>query len=690
MGKVTHYQSSFNAGEFSDLLAGHTDSPRRASAVNSSENLVMLEQGPATRRPGTTYVKGVKFDDKSTCIYPFQYSRDQAYVLEVGHKYIRIYKQGRPLVDSSGSVYEVVSPYEASDLFDNAGVKRIRVLQSADILYMFHGDYMVRKLIRLSESNWSLETLVTLDGAYYNLNRDSDNKLTVEGTTGVIKLTFASTKTINSERGFSTKDVGRSLRVKDAGAKWRWGVIKEVLSTTVIKLDLKSKEIDVTKDIILWRLGLWSEETGYPTSGVFHNDRLCVGGVREESYVLAISKTSEHDNFEPTSEEGVVADDNGAVIVINSDKVNAIEWLKSTAKGLVVGTRGGIWIVSASRSNDALTPSNMNVVFSCDVGTSQVQCIGAYSRLLYIQNSLKRVIQYEYSYEIDGFKPTNLTLASEHITGGGVIGMVYQQEPHTVIWGWRKDGSVLGLTYDPDQKVYAWHKHIIGGFSDEGKTLHAVVEDMVVIPSANGSYDEVWLVVRRFINGDVVRYIETLGRYSNEIDLQSDMVFIDSCISYDGQPTDTLPEPSHLKGEVVQLLVDGGSHPPITVNGEIKLDGKFSKIHIGLQYEWSMETLSPELQLEDGTSQGRTKRISHIVVGLYKSLGLKYGTTAKKSSQLLVPLGIPMGKAPYLITGSTDSLLWSGGYSKEPVVHLGGESAFPITIMSLVQIIEVS
>jgi hypothetical protein len=61
MGKVTHYQSSFNAGEFSDLLAGHTDSPRRASAVNSSENLVMLEQGPATRRPGTTYVKGVKF-----------------------------------------------------------------------------------------------------------------------------------------------------------------------------------------------------------------------------------------------------------------------------------------------------------------------------------------------------------------------------------------------------------------------------------------------------------------------------------------------------------------------------------------------------------------------------------------------------------------------------------------------------
>ena len=49
--------------------------------------------------------------------------------------------------------------------------------------------------------------------------------------------------------------------------------------------------------------------------------------------------------------------------------------------------------------------------------------------------------------------------------------MTYQQEPHSIVWAARDDGVLAGLTYNRLENVVAWHRHILGGKSDTGKTI---------------------------------------------------------------------------------------------------------------------------------------------------------------------------------------------------------------------------
>ena len=56
-----------------------------------------------------------------------------------------------------------------------------------------------------------------------------------------------------------------------------------------------------------------------------------------------------------------------------------------------------------------------------------------------------------------------MTILAEHITEGGLTQLAYQQEPNQIIWGVRNDGELVGLTYQREQQVTAWHRHIFGG-----------------------------------------------------------------------------------------------------------------------------------------------------------------------------------------------------------------------------------
>lgn len=61
-----------------------------------------------------------------------------------------------------------------------------------------------------------------------------------------------------------------------------------------------------------------------------------------------------------------------------------------------------------------------------------------------------------------------------------------------------EEGKLLGLTYDAEQNITGWHEHATGG----------AVESIKVIPDIDGGRDELWMVVRRTINGATVRYLE--------------------------------------------------------------------------------------------------------------------------------------------------------------------------------------
>ena len=83
--------------------------------------------------------------------------------------------------------------------------------------------------------------------------------------------------------------------------------------------------------------------------------------------------------------------------------------------------------------------------------------------------------------------------------------MAWQEEPDGVLWVVADDGSLVAATVLKEQDVIAFHRHVLGGRYDRE---YPVVEDVAAIPSPDGKCDDVWLVVRRTVNGATVRHIE--------------------------------------------------------------------------------------------------------------------------------------------------------------------------------------
>jgi len=83
MARVSNIVTNFQAGEFSPRLEGRIDLQKYTSGTQKLENMVIFPQGGVTRRPGTKYA-GASKDGGKVRLIDFQFSDEQAYVLEFG------------------------------------------------------------------------------------------------------------------------------------------------------------------------------------------------------------------------------------------------------------------------------------------------------------------------------------------------------------------------------------------------------------------------------------------------------------------------------------------------------------------------------------------------------------------------------------------------------------------------------
>jgi hypothetical protein len=91
MAKSSPAISNFNGGEVGPLLSGRVDFEKYSSSCYKMERFIPTVQGPAKRGTGTRFVLPIKYQDKRSYLKRFEFSFDQAYVLEFGDQYVRFY-----------------------------------------------------------------------------------------------------------------------------------------------------------------------------------------------------------------------------------------------------------------------------------------------------------------------------------------------------------------------------------------------------------------------------------------------------------------------------------------------------------------------------------------------------------------------------------------------------------------------
>ena len=669
MAKVFPIQTNFTAGQLSPRLHGRVDINKYNNGLKTQKNAYSLPHGGVVRRGGFRYIAGVKTNSKKVRLVRFEFSVTQAYIIEFGDEYVRFYKDNGQ-IQSGGSAVEVATPYLEAELFD------LYFAQSADTLYIAHPNHAPRKLTRSSHTSWTLAT-----------------------------LSFAS-----------------------APSNFASGTGEN------------------------------------PRCVTFFEERLYWAGTDNLPQTIWASKSGDFLNMD----QGTGLDDESIEFTLATDDVNVIRWMKASDV-LLIGTVGGEFKLHGS--GNPVTPSNVRVVQETKYGSSTVTPITSGRAVLCNQRATKKLRQMIFDLNVEGFVAPDLTILAEDITGDGITHMAYQQEPDSIIWATRSDGTLIGLTYQRDQQVVAWHQHPVGGYfgnttitatdytniavgttitltKSDGLTVvftseaisgsapsatngwrpnesndttadniytainahadftvanpaanvvtilddttglgllsvetsdstrlavtnrgQAVAESVAVIPSADGLADELWVSVKRTVEGSTVRYIEYLDP----------TIFVDSGLSYSGSATSSFSGLDHLDGQTVQIIGDSAVYPnKKVVSGAVSIATEVTTAYIGLHYPTEIVTLPPEVPQQDGSSFGKKKSWNRIILNLYQTLGLSVN-----GKQLVFRTGgDPMDAAPPVFTGQHDitNLGWKEADSN---ITIKQEQPLGMTLISI-------
>jgi hypothetical protein len=669
MPRVQVLVQKFNAGELSPRMEGFVGFDRYPSGFRVLENMLPLPQGPVTRRPGSRYVNLVKTEPNRTALIEFEFSTVQAYMIEVGHQYFRFYKDLGVIESPPGVPVEVATPYATADLFDGANRKRLRHAQSADVLYLFHGSFCPRKLSRSSHTSWSLATIAFTDGPYLDQNADAAKTLVASAASGSVTVTAAGHAPFAATDAPSAANPGRLIRMKN-GANWAWLQITAFTSATVVTATVKGATgapVVATAD---WMLGLYSDTTGWPALGALHEERLFLAANAHRPQRFDASKVNDFENFTPG-----VADDDPLAFNMASDQVNAIRWLASS-RDLLCGTTGAEGRIGTDTLDAPLTPTNTTVRWQTRHGAADMHPVLADNAVLFVQRQGKKLRELAYSIEADGYRAPDMTLLAEHISGGGLIDLAYQQEPWSTIWAARADGMLLSFTYQRDEKVVAWARHPLGGAG-------AQVEALASIPGAGS--DQLWMIVKRVFNGATSRTIEVIQAPLGDDEDQANAFYVDCGLPYSGAPAATLTGLGHLEGQSVAILGDGAVFPRQAVaGGSVTLDSAVSKAAAGLPYAWKAKPMRLEAGAAAGTAQAQMKRIDTLWLRLHRSVSIRAGRDEDHLRELPFRDGsMPLGEAVPLFTGDK-KVTFSGDWSPDDAIVLTHDDPTPVTLVALI------
>lgn len=371
-----------------------------------------------------------------------------------------------------------------------------------------------------------------------------------------------------------------------------------------------------------WSEGAWSDDEGWPSCISFYEERQVYGGTTESPQTIWLSATDDWNDFTV----GVDADDAMSVTVA-ADQVNVIRWF-APQTALIFGTTGGEWRLSAAAPDSPLTPEDIYARRQSTHGSALIMPVAAMNVIYFAQRAQEKIMQIAYSWEQDVWEAQDITLLSEHITGDGITQMALQRNPHRILWCVREDGALVGCSLEKSQDVIGWHIHEIGGD----------VESVAVIPGT--AEDELWVSVKRTIDGSTVRYIEQFQPFDWGTD-QEDCFFVDCGLTYDGGAAKTVSDVTKANPAVVTAVAHGFSD-----GDQIRIASVFGMIELNNNVYSVAAPTANTFEIRDSTD---TQDIDSTGFTLYTS-----GGTATKVENSFTNLGH--------LEGETVTILGDGGY----------------------------
>ena len=689
MALITNYQASFTGGELAPSLHARVDLAKYRTGAKSILNWYILPHGGISRRDGLQFVGASGNAGQMSRLIPFEASSSDSYILEFGHLYMRVYRNGALVGDGSGGAYQIALPYVAGHL------RGLVIEQSNDVLTVTHPSYPPREIARYAHDDWRTKVLdfSPPDGApaissvvpTRGFERPNDGTLMPneyyipeEHAYSVTAVTADGEETLRSTQVFVNND----LRFYPLNFNTvNWGAVAGSLFYNVYKNEngyfglIGTTESTSFKDKN-YKPNLqdgpprgrnpFSGSGSYPYASAYFQQRRIFGGTTRRPQTTWASASGNYNNF---SASRPAKDSDAIEFTIAGRKLQRIRHY-TAMQDLIVFTESGEWRVRGP-DNGILSPSSIKADLQSEYGIGSVPPMVVGDQVLFVLRDGRQVRDLGYKFESDNYSGSDLTVLSHHLfERRSVVEWAHQKTPNSIIWCVMDDGSLNALTYMREHEVWGWARHSTDG----------VFESVAVVRENN--VDVPYFLVRRLVNGAWVRFIEAMR--PDRAPGRANAFHVDSGLSYSGTPVSRVSGLGHLEGRTVVGLADGAvigmTGELVVTGGAVDLPFPASIVHLGLPYNSDLESLS--FALNERVAEGMIKGVGEVTVQVKDTSGLLVGPDFENLNEAKARLFEDYGEAPRLYTGSFD-IATASDYDRAGTVCIRQSYPLPATILAL-------
>ena len=623
---------NFTGGEVTPTISARYDLQKFGSFLQCCENFLPNLHGDVERRPGTRYVAEL---GGPAVLVPFRFNTERT------NNYALLFQEGVIRVAHEDGLIPGVSMASDYALDD---VYALSVAQVGDLVYLAHKKYPLRKVIRSGAApdyawsmvdvrlNQSLSAPAKPAVSFVRDNPDDDAPLNYTLNYMVTAVDADGVESLPSPAGSAVGKyptdwvVGNHVDLSwpaVAGAKeyniYResagyYGFIGVVSADNISGGTISFVDQNFEADTSMTPKEDWDPfaNGNNPATVAFHQQRMVLGGTRDNPASFFMSRTGDYENFRKSRP---LQDDDPVEYMLASGSIDEIKWVIGFGE-LLIGTSGAEY--KASSGGASITPNDVQINVESYWGSAGLAPLIIGNSVLHCQRSGSHVRDLHYSWEKDGYAGNDLSLLAPQLVETHKIRQwAFQQSPGSTVWAVRDDGILLGLTYMQEQNVFAWSRH-----ATDGKVLSVVV-------LSGDEEDAVLMVVEREIAGVRKYFLERLARRFRSDDRIEEAFFVDCGITAThAEAVEEIAGLDHLEGAEVAALADGSPEEGHVVkDGKIRLRYPARVAHVGLNFRSVLAPLPVETDTQSGSTLGKRRAYGKCVLRLHRSVGGKYAAS---------------------------------------------------------------
>lgn len=501
MAGIKYNHNMFTVGMISRKIQGNTESETYNNSLLDCKNFYIRQTGGVFKRPGTFFVSVIQ-NALRMKLYPYNFPGNDSIVIGILPGEIYAY-----------NIYGEITKCDAGELaLDVINDDHFIVLQNGNFLYIFSkvGIFEVSydtigRTLTFRKKEFSFSPVG-------KVNDTASNTATFSKDTNTVSLS-GGLKFVNSDIGQRCLLFWEGAEDKLLSSKiqaYSYFKINSLQSATVANVTWEKQysSFDVVDKIpetatYHFSVPAFGENRGWPIAAGILSNRLFLADNDLMIYGSCI-------RFDDIFDFTLGADENSSISYRMNNDVGTINWIIGQDK-LFVGSPTGIYISGGSGTyqDEILTSANMSLKKFSSVHASTLSPTNINANIVFTDALSKNVYEISIDETTGTYKTYDLSLLSNELLNSTCISQTWSSYPVKTYWVVCNDGTLASMTYEKANNVLAWSYHELGGVNSAVESVTSIQID---------GYDYVFLVVRRNINGTIVRFVEYIDKLYEPLD----------------------------------------------------------------------------------------------------------------------------------------------------------------------------